>query len=115
MIDFVVLYFVCIFDGCCIVEDLFDSLKVCVDVCVVVGGSCLGLVVVLVGGDLVLIVYVCNKCCVVEKVGIEVYDYDLLVGIIEVELFDLIDQFNVDLKINGILIQLFLLGIFDVC
>lgn len=84
MNDFVFCYFVCILDGCCIVEDLLDSLKVCVDVCLVVGGSWFGLVVVLVGGDLVLIVYVCNKCWVVEKVGIEVFDYDLLVGIIEV-------------------------------
>lgn len=73
---------VCIFDGKCIVQELLECIGQCVVECKVVGLVEFGLVVVLVGDDVVLLVYVCNKCKVCYQVGFCLFDFDLFLVII---------------------------------
>lgn len=98
-----------IIDGKMIVQQVCFEVVEKVKVCVVVGKCVSGLVVVLVGSNLVLQIYVGSKCKVCEEVGFVFCFYDFLEIISEVELLEFIDILNVDKIIDGILVQLFLL------
>jgi methylenetetrahydrofolate dehydrogenase (NADP+)/methenyltetrahydrofolate cyclohydrolase len=65
-----------------------------------------GLAVVLVGQDPASEVYVRNKRLACAEVGMLSFSYDLPATTTEAELLNLIDQLNVDPKIDGILVQL---------
>ncbi|MDR1076628.1 MAG: bifunctional methylenetetrahydrofolate dehydrogenase/methenyltetrahydrofolate cyclohydrolase FolD [Xanthomonadaceae bacterium] len=102
-----------ILDGRSISESLLDELKTRVDARVTAGLPRPGLAVVLVGSDPASAVYVRNKRRAAEKVGIEAIDFDLPAETTEKELSALIEQLNIDPRVNGILIQLPLPGIPD--
>lgn len=102
-----------IIDGCVIVEFVCDEIIWWVVVLLVEIGKCLGLVVVLVGEDLVSQVYVCNKDCVVEVCGFYFVKYIMFVDVSEVVVLDQVEVFNNDLDIYGILVQLLLLDYID--
>lgn len=78
-----------------------------------VWGIMFGLVVVFVGEDLVLVVYVCNKGVQMCEVGMNFYEYKLEVMILQVDLLVLIVWLNCDSDVYGILVQLFLFGYID--
>lgn len=102
-----------ILDGKRIADDLLSGLKAQVDARIAAGKRRPGLAVVLVGGDPASQSYVRNKRRAAEKVGIQAFDHDLPEGTTEAELLALIDQFNADPAVHGILVQLPLPGIPD--
>lgn len=65
-----------------------------------------GLAVVLAGDDPASQVYVRNKIKGCEEVGIKSFAYFLPASVSEVELLQLIDRLNEDVKVHGILVQL---------
>ncbi len=65
-----------------------------------------GLVVILVGENSASEVYVRNKRLVAEKVGFESYERKLDLTISEASLIKIINEYNLDNNIDGILVQL---------
>jgi methylenetetrahydrofolate dehydrogenase (NADP+)/methenyltetrahydrofolate cyclohydrolase len=65
-----------------------------------------GLAVVLVGRDRASQMYVRNKRLACDAVGIHSYDHDLPASTDQATLFELIDRFNADEAVDGILVQL---------
>lgn len=78
-------------------------------------GVVFGFVVVLVGDDLVLVIYVVNKVKVCVQVGIWLFYYQLGSDVRIEEFVQLIMVFNVDCVIYGILVQLFVFQYVDMC
>ncbi len=64
------------------------------------------LAVVLVGNDEASLIYDRNKQKAAQEVGMDCHIYHLEENITEVELLELIDQLNEDVRVNGILVQL---------
>jgi len=102
-----------ILDGRRIADALLAELKTRVDARVAAGLARPGLAVVLVGEDPASQSYVRNKRRAAETVGIRTFDYNLPAGTGENELLALIDRFNADPAVHGILVQLPLPGIGD--
>ncbi|WP_372592043.1 bifunctional methylenetetrahydrofolate dehydrogenase/methenyltetrahydrofolate cyclohydrolase FolD [Guyparkeria sp.] len=65
-----------------------------------------GLAVVQVGGDPASSVYVANKRKACAKLGIASFSHDLDESVTQAELDALIDELNVDERVDGILVQL---------
>ena len=69
-------------------------------------GGHIGLAVIIVGDDGASKIYVRNKRCACEEVGIESFEYALSENTSESELLELISKLNSDPRVNGILCQL---------
>lgn len=69
-------------------------------------GRAPGLAVILVGSDPASQVYVRNKKCACEKLGITSFSYDLAADTTQQHLLGLIGELNADPKVDGILMQL---------
>ena len=69
-------------------------------------GRAPGLAVILVGSDPASQVYVRNKKCACEKLGITSFSYDLAADATQQHLLGLIGELNTDPKVDGILVQL---------
>jgi methylenetetrahydrofolate dehydrogenase (NADP+) / methenyltetrahydrofolate cyclohydrolase len=102
-----------ILDGKRIADELLDNLRARVELRKASGKPAPGLAVVVVGDDPASAVYVRNKRRACAHVGFESRDYDLPATTTQHELDDLIDQFNADPAIHGILVQLPLPAHFD--
>lgn len=65
-----------------------------------------GLAVILIGGDPASAIYVRNKRKACELTGVRSLAFDLPTATTQQELFSIIDRLNVDVSIDGILVQL---------
>ena len=95
-----------ILDGKRIADEVLDGIGQRVRARIQRGQRRPGLAVVLVGADPASSVYVRNKRRACERVGFVTKDFDLPASIDGAELYALIDRLNVDLKVDGILVQL---------
>lgn len=95
-----------ILDGRRIAAQVLDQVAASTRALVERGQRAPGLAVILVGDDPASAVYVRNKRRACAQVGFAVRDYDLAADIASNQLFELIDQLNVDPAVDGILLQL---------
>jgi methylenetetrahydrofolate dehydrogenase (NADP+)/methenyltetrahydrofolate cyclohydrolase len=95
-----------ILDGKRIADEVLDGIGQRVRARIQRGQRRPGLAVVLVGADPASSVYVRNKRRACERVGFVTKDFDLPASIDGAELYALIDRLNVDLEVDGILVQL---------
>ncbi len=95
-----------ILDGKAVAENLLQSIKRRVDERVAAGLRRPGLAVVQVGDDPASTVYVRNKRRGCETTGFHSVSRDLPASTSEAELLALIDEFNADPAIDGILVQM---------
>ncbi len=102
-----------ILDGKRIADALVEHLRSRVQVRIAEGSPPPGLAVILVGDDPASSVYVRNKRRACERIGFASFDFDLPSSTSEAQLYDLVDQLNVDPRVNGILLQLPLPAHFD--
>jgi methylenetetrahydrofolate dehydrogenase (NADP+)/methenyltetrahydrofolate cyclohydrolase len=93
-------------DGKLIAQQLRHSVKDKVQQRIENGLRAPGLAVILVGSDPASQVYVGSKRKACEEVGFVSRSYDLPLTTTQDELFNLIDELNNDIKIDGILVQL---------
>jgi methylenetetrahydrofolate dehydrogenase (NADP+)/methenyltetrahydrofolate cyclohydrolase len=93
-------------DGKLIAQQLRHSVKNKVQQRIENGLRAPGLAVILVGSDPASQVYVGSKRKACEEVGFVSRSYDLPLTTTQDELFNLIDELNNDIKIDGILVQL---------
>ena len=94
-----------IMDGKTVAEALLISVKSKVLARVNADKRAPCLAVVLVGVDPASAIYVRNKRLACEKVGIKSIAYDIPISTSQADLFDLIDNLNTDLAVDGILVQ----------
>jgi methylenetetrahydrofolate dehydrogenase (NADP+)/methenyltetrahydrofolate cyclohydrolase len=94
-----------ILDGKTIAQSLKAEVRAQTDALAARGARRPGLAVVLVGEDPASEIYVRNKRRSCEETGIASVAYDLPASTSEAELVALIDSLNVDLAIDGILVQ----------
>jgi len=93
-------------DGKLIAQQLRHSIKDRVQQRIEKGLRAPGLAVILVGSDPASQVYVGSKRKACEEVGFVSRSYDLPPTTSQIELFNLIDELNNDIAIDGILVQL---------
>lgn len=94
-----------IMDGKAVAETLLEGVKSKVFARINAGKRAPCLAVVLLGADPASAIYVRNKRLACEKVVIKSIAYDLPIETSQDELFNLIDNLNADLAIDGILVQ----------
>lgn len=94
-----------IIDGKAIAESLLSDIKAKITARVQAGKRAPCLAVVLVGADPASHIYVRNKRLATEKAGIKSIVHELPATVSETELFSLIDSFNKDPNVDGILMQ----------
>lgn len=92
-----------IIDGKKIAQEIREAVKADI---ARLGANVPGLAVIIVGNDKASHLYVRNKVKACQDVGIKSFKYDLPADTNEEQLLQLIDQLNLDDKINGILVQL---------
>ena len=102
-----------IIDGKAIAAQLRQQIKQRVDARVATGKRVPGLAVILVGNDPASEVYVRNKRKGCEEAGLVSFAYDLPATTPENKLLALIDELNMDPRVDGILVQLPLPPHFD--
>lgn len=95
-----------IIDGKAVAENLLQSIKQRVDERIAAGLRRPGLAVVQVGDDPASSIYVRNKRRGCETTGFHSIAHDLPASTTQEELLALIDQFNADPAIDGILVQM---------
>lgn len=93
-------------DGKALANDILDKLSLKVNNLATVRGEVPNLVVIQVGDDLASSVYVRNKERTAERVGIKSETIKLSKHITQDELLEIIDKYNNDSLVNGILVQL---------
>lgn len=95
-----------VLDGKRIAAQVLDQVAASTRALIDRGQRAPSLAVILVGDDPASAVYVRNKRRACSQVGFVVRDYDLAAEITSSQLFELIDQLNVDPLVDGILLQL---------
>ena len=95
-----------IIDGKAIAQATRNQVALRVQQRLAAGKRAPGLAVVLVGADPASQVYVGSKRKACEEVGFVQFSHDLPADTTQQQLFDLIDQLNADLSVDGILVQL---------
>ncbi len=95
-----------VLDGKRIAAQVLDQVAASTRALIARGQRAPSLAVILVGDDPASAVYVRNKRRACSQVGFVVRDYDLAAEITSSQLFELIDQLNVDPLVDGILLQL---------
>lgn len=93
-------------DGKALANDILDKLSLKVNNLATVRGDVPNLVVIQVGNDPASSVYVRNKQRTAERVGIKSETIKLDAHITQNELLEIIDKYNNDSSVNGILVQL---------
>lgn len=93
-------------DGKALANDILDKLSLKVNNLATVKGDVPNLVVIQVGNDPASSVYVRNKERTAERVGIKSETIKLSKHITQEELLEIIDKYNNDQSVNGILVQL---------
>jgi methylenetetrahydrofolate dehydrogenase (NADP+)/methenyltetrahydrofolate cyclohydrolase len=96
----------CILDGKAVAESLLQDIKQRVDARVAAGLRRPGLAVVQVGDDAASRIYVRNKRRSCETTGFHSLAHDLPAATTQEELLTLIDRFNADPAVDGILVQM---------
>lgn len=95
-----------ILDGKAVADALLERLRGRVAGRVAAGRRAPSLAVILVGDDAPSAIYVRNKRRACETVGIRSISHDLPTATTQSELLALIDRFNADSEVDGILVQL---------
>ena len=94
-----------IIDGKAIAQDIQAEVTESINIRMRKGKRAPGLATILVGDDPASHVYVRNKRKACDKTGIKSFHYELKADISQRDLFNLIDELNVNSEIDGILVQ----------
>lgn len=93
-------------DGKALANDILDKLSLKVNNLATVKGDVPNLVVIQVGNDPASSVYVRNKQRTAERVGIKSETINVSENITQDQLLEIVDKYNNDSSVNGILVQL---------
>ncbi|CUR53425.1 Bifunctional protein FolD [Serratia symbiotica] len=95
-----------IIDGKIIAQQVRNEIAKKIKKRLIFGKRVPGLAVILIGDNPASKIYVMHKCFACDEVGFFSRSYNFPMNISEIKLLTLLDQLNIDPKIDGILIQL---------